>query len=109
MQGLLFFKFEYSFEHIKYKQAFNVFESYLLEEKIELDLESVKTEELNKIMEKFYVEVRKQDGELYSKSTLLSIRFGIQRMINEMRKDVQKYLEFLSESICESFFKGCGI
>ena len=48
----------------------------------------MKPEELNKIMEKFYVEVRKQDGELYSKSTLLSIRFGIQRKINEMRKDV---------------------
>ena len=56
----------------------------------------MKPEELNKIMEKFYVEVRKQDGELYSKSTLLSIRFGIQRKINEMRKDVNiiEFVEF---------------
>ena len=61
------------------KVAFNVFESYLKEKKIEIDIENVGLPKLNDILTKFYVEVRKQDGSLYSKATLNSIRFGIQR------------------------------
>ena len=62
-----------------------MFESYLKEKKIEIDIENVW---LNDILTKFYVEVRKQDGSLYSKATLNSIRFGIQRKLSEIRKDV---------------------
>ena len=70
------------------KVAFNVFESYLKEKKIEIDIENVGLPKLNDILTKFYVEVRKQDGSLYSKATLNSICFRIQRKFSEIRKDV---------------------
>ena len=34
----------------------------------------------------FYVEIRKKDGELYSFSSLISIKFGIQRHFQSLRK-----------------------
>ena len=34
----------------------------------------------------FYAEIRKKDGELYSFSSLISIRFGIQRHFQSLRK-----------------------
>ena len=74
--------------HKATKVASNIFFVYLREKQIEIDIETVSFSELNKILTKFYVEVRKKDGSMYSKSTLTSIRFGIQRLINQKRKDV---------------------
>ena len=74
--------------HKATKVACNIFFVYLREKQIEIDIETVSSSQLNKILTKFYVEVRKKDGSMYSKSTLTSIRFGIQRLINQKRKDV---------------------
>ena len=70
------------------KVAFKIFQSYLNEKKIEINLEEISTQELNDLLKKFYVEIRKQDGTMYSRSTLNSIRFGLQRKIHEIRSDI---------------------
>ena len=68
--------------------AFNIFESYLLEKEITMDFKTVESGELNELLKRFYVEVRKQDGTMYSRATMNSIRFGIQRKFHEIRNDV---------------------
>ena len=70
------------------KMAFNILESYLTERKLSIDFKTVTASRLNDVLKRFYVEVRKLNGELYSKSTLISIRFGIQRKLQEIRKDI---------------------
>ena len=70
------------------KVAFNIFECYLLEKKICLDYKAVTAKTLNDVLKRFYAEVRKQNGTLYSKTTMTSIRFGIQRKFKEIRKDI---------------------
>ena len=39
---------------------------------------------MNDILRKFYVEVRKVNGEQYKKSALNSIRFGLQRKLKQI-------------------------
>lgn len=41
------------------------------------DLENDSNEKLKSVLKKFYAELRKKNGELYSKSSLMSIRYGL--------------------------------
>ena len=43
----------------------------------------IKFDELNELLSKFYVEVRREKGEEYSKSGLLGLRYRIKRYFNE--------------------------
>ena len=53
-----------------------------------IDFENGSTIELNEILRKFYVEVRKLDGDNYKKKRLTTLRFRIQRRIHELRSNV---------------------
>ena len=54
-----------------------------MERNIKFELERIKFDELNELLLKFYVEVRREKGEEYSKSGLLGLLYGIERYFNE--------------------------
>ena len=58
-------------------------------------------EEIACFLDNFYAEIRKKDGELYSRSSLISIRFGMQRHFQSLRKfDIINDVAFkLSKSV----------
>ena len=64
--------------------SFNVLNSYLQSRKINFNFTEINKKELNEILRKFYVEVRKQDGNYYSKASFVALRFGIQQRIKEL-------------------------
>ena len=68
--------------------AWNIFCSYVIVKSTNIDVESASVSEINDILRKFYVEIRKQDHSLYSKSSFNSIRAGIHRKIKEMRPEI---------------------
>ncbi|XP_066913334.1 uncharacterized protein KIAA1958-like [Clytia hemisphaerica] len=70
------------------KSSYTLFKTYIEEKSILCDLQTVDKTGLNEILRKFYVEIRKKDGTKYSKSSLTAIRFGLQRKLNELRKDI---------------------
>lgn len=65
----------------------NVFVAYCDEKKIKLNFETISKTELDDILTKFYVEVRKQNGDFYKKTSFYSLRFSLQRKMKEIRGD----------------------
>ena len=43
------------------------------------ELNTVPVDELDKVLKHFYVDVRKQDGEKYTKKSMVTNRFGLQK------------------------------
>ena len=68
--------------------AWRVFEAYTQAKNINLDLLSIEKSELCEILRKFYVEIRKSDGTMYTKSSFRTIRGGLQCKIYESRKTI---------------------
>ena len=60
----------------------NVFKDYLSEQGINIELQEVTGSELRIVLERFYVEARRQDGKPYQKSSILGIRAAIQRHLH---------------------------
>ena len=52
--------------------SFNILCTYLKARKIEFNFTNVNKSELNDVLRKFYVEVRKQDGRYYFKASLVA-------------------------------------
>ena len=75
------------------KTAVSVFRQYLKERKISED-DVIRSKQIfANVLRKFYAEARKRDGELYCKSSLLGIRFGLQRFYSssmDIIKDPEK-------------------
>ena len=63
------------------KLAVHVFEQYMKAKNICCNFESVTPTELNNLLRRFWVEARKQNGEMYTKSSLTTIRFGLWQFI----------------------------
>ncbi len=75
------------------KTAVSVFRQYLKERKISED-DIIRSKQIfANVLRKFYAEARKRDGELYCKSSLLGIRFGLQRFYSSSM-DIIKDPEF---------------
>ena len=53
--------------------------AYLEEKNIVVNTETITKEDLNKILEIFFIKARKKNGEHYKKSGLQSLRAGIYR------------------------------
>lgn len=68
------------------KTAVNVLREYLKEKELETNFEDFDKSFLNNVLRKFYVEVRKRDGDFYKKSALNSIRFALNRYLQTTRK-----------------------
>jgi hypothetical protein len=75
------------------KTAVSVFRYYIKERKISED-DVIRSKQIfANVLRKFYAEARKRDGELYCKSSLLGIRFGLQRFYSSSM-DIIKDPEF---------------
>ena len=55
-------------------RAVKLFHTYLIEEGEDKKIESMTKEELNKYLSDFYLQVKKENGELYKSNTLDSVR-----------------------------------
>ena len=72
------------------KVAVSVFRQYLEERKVdEKELLTSKVK-LAAVLRKFYAEARKKNGELYAKTSLVAIRFGLQRFFCSLKMDIIK-------------------
>ena len=73
------------------KTWISVFEAYLKEKKISMNLQTVTAGDLADVLRQLYVEVRKQDGTSYQRPSLMGLRAAIQRQLRSPpynRKDL---------------------
>ena len=78
----------------------NIFEEYLHEKQKEYPTNAM---ELAAILKLFYAEARKQNGKLYSKSSLDALRFGLNRHLKELLDlDIVKDNELKKQIKCLS-------
>lgn len=61
--------------------AVRTFRAYLREKNLPEEFETLPNSELDVILSKFYTEVRTENGEMYKKSSLISLRHGINRFL----------------------------
>ena len=64
----------------------NIIRKYLNEKNLPVDFESLDDKALDELLSKFYCEVRTSDGELYKKSSMMTLRHGINRHLSNCRK-----------------------
>ncbi|XP_062411307.1 uncharacterized protein LOC134101617 [Sardina pilchardus] len=65
------------------RYAVRIFREYLSEKSQSPDFESMDKEALCRVLRSFYAEARSKSGQLYSKSSLISIRSSLNRYLNE--------------------------
>ncbi|XP_073672795.1 uncharacterized protein kctd1 isoform X1 [Garra rufa] len=65
------------------RYAVRIFREYLTEKAQSTDFESMDKNALCKVLRSFYSEARSKSGQLYSKSSLISIRSSLNRYLNE--------------------------
>lgn len=65
------------------RYAVRIFREYLREKAQSPDFESLNKEALCAVLRSFYAEARSKSGQLYSKSSLISIRSSLNRYLNE--------------------------
>ena len=65
------------------KFAVKILRDFCVHKKVNGDFENYEVADLVNLLKDFYVNVRNQAGEIYSKSSLCAIRQGIRRFINE--------------------------
>ncbi|XP_063058103.1 uncharacterized protein LOC134451528, partial [Engraulis encrasicolus] len=65
------------------RYAVRIFREYLSEKSQSPDFESMDKEALCGVLRSFYAEARSKSGQLYSKSSLISIRSSLNRYLNE--------------------------
>lgn len=70
------------------KTAVKVFRDYLSEKGLDINFERHDKAQINAVLRKFYVEARKKDGDFYKKSALTGIRFGINRHLQSVRRNI---------------------
>ena len=83
---------------------FHVLIDYCKEKNINLQIETISKSDLDTILSKSYVEVRKNDGTMYKKSSFYSMRFAIQRKLKAIRGDKFDVIEDREFSECHSIF-----
>ncbi|XP_055779145.1 uncharacterized protein LOC129855467 isoform X1 [Salvelinus fontinalis] len=65
------------------RYAVRIFREYLSEKSQSPDFETLDKEALCAVLQSFYAEARSKSGQLYSKSSLISIRSSLNRYLNE--------------------------
>lgn len=90
------------------KYSVNTFRNYLKEKKLQENFENFTKSELDIILRNFYAEIRNGKGELYKRTSLLSIRSGICRHIAAVNSyDIINDVEFKSSN--EMFKSMCKL
>lgn len=78
------------------KTAVKILRDYMTEKGYDPRFEKLDKRALNNVLRKFYVEARKKNGDLYKKSALSCIRFGINRHLQYRRNvDILNDPEFV--------------
>ena len=75
----------------------NILLNYCREKSLSFDPNTITKENLDKLLGKFYAEVRKQNGEMYKKTSFNCIRYSIQRKMKSFRDHV--------DTICNPEFR----
>ena len=88
--------------HRSTEMAYNVFKNYCEEKNIQIDTSNKK--ELDNYLCKFYLEARKQNGDFYTKTSLKTIRFGLQRKVKQL-DDTIDIIGDPSFSKCNNMFQ----
>jgi hypothetical protein len=78
------------------KTALNIVKAYCSEKSVDFhEIEHLTEADLVTFLKKFYVSVRKQKGEYYSKKSMISLRYGLQRHFLKIReKDIVNNADF---------------
>ena len=75
--------------------AVKIFQTYLKAKNMPETFENFTNEEFDDIVDKFYVEVRQENGDKYQRSSLFSIRYGLNRHLLLSRNvDIMKDTAF---------------
>jgi len=69
--------------HLATRYAVRIFREYLGEKAQSPDFETLEKDALCAVLRSFYAEARSKSGQLYSKSSLISIRSSLNRYLNE--------------------------
>ena len=70
------------------KTALYIVKAYCLEKSVDFhEIEHLTEADLVTFLKKFYVSVRKQKGEYYSKKSMISLRYGLQRHFLKIREN----------------------
>ena len=85
--------------------CFNVFLSYCKEKTIDFNPVTISKFNLNEILCKFYVEIRKHNGEKYKKSSYCAVKFAIQRRMKKIRGTDFDVIEDREFEKCNVIFK----
>lgn len=69
------------------KTALNIVKAYCSEKSVDFhEMEHMTVADLVTFLRKFYVSVRNQKGEYYSKKSMISLRYGLQRHFLKIRE-----------------------
>lgn len=68
--------------------SMNILNYFLQERLVNTDILSYSKEDLSRVLEDFYSNVRMKNGELYKKNSLLNIRQGIGRYLKEKGSNI---------------------
>ena len=82
------------------KYGIKIFEEFLRNVNTDLgDVNRLPNADLDKILQKFYAGCRQKNGDYYSKKSMLTIRFGLQRhFLNTKSVDIIKHEDFANSS-----------
>lgn len=81
------------------EQAVRLFRAYLTEKKMDTNFEKLPKNELDTILARFYAEARQKSGELYKKTSLNSIRHGLNRHLSDLEVDIIKGSDFAKSQL----------
>lgn len=69
------------------RMALRVFFQFIFSHGIELDLKMASKKELAQVLKQFFLEVRKNDGQMYKRNALRAIKFGLNRGFKVKREE----------------------
>ena len=76
-------------------QAVRLFRKYLTEKELDVEFENYNPQTLNNTLSKFYAEARTEDGTLYKKSSLRTLRQRLNRFLSSKKEiDIVRDTEF---------------
>ncbi|XP_061190317.1 uncharacterized protein LOC133198208 [Saccostrea echinata] len=70
------------------RTSLSIFRAYLLEKDLDQSIEEAySSEQLNNLLTNFYLEMKKADGQHYAGTSVISIRYGLQKHFLELRNE----------------------
>jgi hypothetical protein len=77
------------------EKCVNIFRAYLIAKELPTNFEEWEKPALATVLSKFYLEVRREDGELYKTGSMINIRAGLNRFL----KSSGKAIDLIKETV----------